>query len=80
MYAWACLEEGVPFANGAPNPTVDFPAAWEPAATAPARGGSDISSGSRPLLGRDPLCGPLSRPTGERRASAGTARLLSRSS
>jgi myo-inositol-1-phosphate synthase len=29
IYAWACLKEGVPFANGAPNLTVDFPAAWE---------------------------------------------------
>ncbi len=29
MYAWACLKEGVPFANGAPNLTVDFPAALE---------------------------------------------------
>ncbi len=29
MYAWACMKEGVPFANGAPNLTVDFPAAWE---------------------------------------------------
>jgi len=28
IYAWACLKEGVPFANGAPNLTVDFPAAW----------------------------------------------------
>ncbi len=27
LYAWACLQEGVPFANGAPNLTVDFPAA-----------------------------------------------------
>ena len=27
LYAWACLKEGVPFANGAPNLTVDFPAA-----------------------------------------------------
>lgn len=26
MYAWACIKEGVPFANGAPNLTVDFPA------------------------------------------------------
>jgi myo-inositol-1-phosphate synthase len=26
IYAWACLKEGVPFANGAPNLTVDFPA------------------------------------------------------
>lgn len=32
LYAWACLKEGVPFANGAPNLTVDFPAAWELAA------------------------------------------------
>ncbi len=29
VYAWACLQEGVPFANGAPNLTVDFRAAWE---------------------------------------------------
>ncbi len=27
IYAWACLSEGIPFANGAPNLTVDFPAA-----------------------------------------------------
>ena len=29
MYAWACLKEGVPFANGSPNFAVDFPAVWE---------------------------------------------------
>jgi myo-inositol-1-phosphate synthase len=29
LYAWACMKEGVPFANGAPNLGVDFPAAWE---------------------------------------------------
>jgi myo-inositol-1-phosphate synthase len=29
IYAWACLKEGVPFANGSPNLAVDFPAAWE---------------------------------------------------
>jgi myo-inositol-1-phosphate synthase len=29
LYAWALLRERVPFANGAPNLTVDFPAAWE---------------------------------------------------
>jgi myo-inositol-1-phosphate synthase len=29
IYAWACLREGVPFANGAPNLTVDFPAALQ---------------------------------------------------
>lgn len=28
LYAWACIQEGVPFANGAPNLCVDFPAAW----------------------------------------------------
>jgi myo-inositol-1-phosphate synthase len=32
MYAWACIKEGVPFANGAPNLSVDFPAALELAA------------------------------------------------
>jgi len=29
MYAWACIKEGVPYANGAPNLSVDFPAALE---------------------------------------------------
>jgi myo-inositol-1-phosphate synthase len=29
LYAWACLKEGIPFANGAPNLAVDFPAAWQ---------------------------------------------------
>jgi myo-inositol-1-phosphate synthase len=29
IYAYACLKQGVPFANGAPNMTVDFPAMWE---------------------------------------------------
>jgi myo-inositol-1-phosphate synthase len=29
LYAWACMKEGVAFANGAPNLTVDFPAALE---------------------------------------------------
>jgi myo-inositol-1-phosphate synthase len=29
IYAWACMKEGVPFANGAPNLCVDFPAAHE---------------------------------------------------
>jgi len=29
IYAWACMKEGVPFANGAPNLAVDFPAAWD---------------------------------------------------
>ncbi len=29
IYAWACLKEGVPFANGAPNLSVDFPAGHE---------------------------------------------------
>jgi myo-inositol-1-phosphate synthase len=29
LYAWASLKERVPFANGAPNLCVDFPAAWQ---------------------------------------------------
>jgi myo-inositol-1-phosphate synthase len=29
LYAWACVLEGVPFANGAPNLCVDFPAIWD---------------------------------------------------
>jgi myo-inositol-1-phosphate synthase len=29
LYAWACIKEGVPFANGAPNLCVDFAAAIE---------------------------------------------------
>jgi myo-inositol-1-phosphate synthase len=29
IYAWACLKERVPYANGAPNLSVDFPAALE---------------------------------------------------
>jgi myo-inositol-1-phosphate synthase len=29
LYAWAALQEGVPFANGAPNLTVDLPAIQE---------------------------------------------------
>ncbi len=29
LYAWAFLQEGLPFANGSPNLAVDFPAAWE---------------------------------------------------
>lgn len=29
IYAYACLQEGVPYANGAPNLTVDIPAMWE---------------------------------------------------
>lgn len=29
LYAWACLKERVPYANGSPNLSVDFPAAVE---------------------------------------------------
>lgn len=29
IYAWACLKEGIPYANGAPNLEVDFPAAQQ---------------------------------------------------
>jgi myo-inositol-1-phosphate synthase len=32
VYAWAALNSDVPFANGAPNLTVDIPAIWELAA------------------------------------------------
>ena len=32
IYAWAALQEGVPFANGAPNLTTDIPALYELAA------------------------------------------------
>jgi myo-inositol-1-phosphate synthase len=46
IYAWACLQEQVPFANGSPNLCVDFPAAWE---LARARGvpiaGKDLKTG-----------------------------------
>jgi myo-inositol-1-phosphate synthase len=31
LYAWACLQEGVPFANGAPNMALDFIAALDAA-------------------------------------------------
>ena len=42
IYAWACMKEGVPFANGAPNLCVDFPAAHELA-----------KETSTPLCGKD---------------------------
>jgi len=29
IYAWACMKEKVPYANGAPNLALDFPAAWD---------------------------------------------------
>ena len=29
LYGWACIKEGVPFANGAPSLTVDFQAAHD---------------------------------------------------
>jgi myo-inositol-1-phosphate synthase len=29
IYSWACMKERVPFANGAPNLSVDFQAAWD---------------------------------------------------
>jgi len=32
IYAYACLEEGIPYINGAPNLTVDMPAMWDFAA------------------------------------------------
>ncbi len=46
LYAWACLKEGVPFANGAPNLTVDFPAAEELAKrTSAPTAGKDFKTG-----------------------------------
>ncbi len=46
IYAWACLKEGVPFANGAPNLCVDFPAALELAReTSTAVAGKDFKTG-----------------------------------
>jgi myo-inositol-1-phosphate synthase len=46
IYAWACLREGVPFANGAPNLGVDFPAAAELAReTATPIAGKDFKTG-----------------------------------
>jgi myo-inositol-1-phosphate synthase len=46
MYAWACVKEGVPFANGAPNLCVDFPAMWDLAReTQTPLGGKDFKTG-----------------------------------
>jgi myo-inositol-1-phosphate synthase len=46
MYAWACLKEGVPYANGAPNLSVDFAAAHELAReTNTPIGGKDFKTG-----------------------------------
>ncbi len=46
LYAWAALQEGVPFANGAPGLTVDFPAIWELArAKRVPIGGKDFKTG-----------------------------------
>jgi myo-inositol-1-phosphate synthase len=46
IYAWAALQEGIPFANGAPNLTVDVPALQELArARAVAIAGKDFKTG-----------------------------------
>jgi myo-inositol-1-phosphate synthase len=46
LYAWAALMEGVPFANGAPNLTCDFPAMLELARQkGVAIGGKDFKTG-----------------------------------
>jgi len=46
LYAWAALQEGVPFANGAPNLTCDIPAMIELAARkGVAIGGKDFKTG-----------------------------------
>jgi myo-inositol-1-phosphate synthase len=50
LYAWAALKEGVPFANGAPNLTCDFPAIEELAkAKGVAIGGKDFKTGQTML-------------------------------
>src|SRR3978361_2363595 len=42
IYAWACLKEGIPFANGAPNLAVDF------------RGAHELAKKNRvPIAGKD---------------------------
>jgi myo-inositol-1-phosphate synthase len=46
IYAWACMKEQVPFANGAPNLCVDFPAAHELAkSTRTPLSGKDFKTG-----------------------------------
>ncbi len=46
LYAWACLMEGVPFMNGAPNLTVDIPAMLDLARDrSVAIGGKDFKTG-----------------------------------
>ncbi|MDX1395060.1 MAG: inositol-3-phosphate synthase [Gemmatimonadota bacterium] len=46
LYAWAALQEGVPFANGAPNLTCDIPALLDLAAEkGVAIGGKDFKTG-----------------------------------
>ena len=46
IYAWACLQEGVPFANGSPSLTVDIPAVLELAKVrGVAIGGKDFKTG-----------------------------------
>jgi myo-inositol-1-phosphate synthase len=46
LYAWAAISEGVPFANGAPNLTVDIPALEEYAKTKEVPiGGKDFKTG-----------------------------------
>jgi myo-inositol-1-phosphate synthase len=46
IYAWACMKEQVPFANGAPNLCVDFPAAHELAkSTQTPLSGKDFKTG-----------------------------------
>ena len=46
VYAYAALKEGIPFANGAPNLTVDIPALMEPRAAE--RGRRSRARTSRP--------------------------------
>ena len=60
LYAWAAITSGVPFANGAPNLTVDIPAMQELA-----------REHSVPICGKDFKTGqtcsrPSSRPASKR--------------
>jgi myo-inositol-1-phosphate synthase len=48
VYAYAALKEGIPFANGAPNLTVDVPALMELAQRSPARTSRPDRRSSRP--------------------------------
>src|SRR2546423_5984051 len=67
LYAWAALMEGVPFANGAPNLTVDVPALEQLAEERHLPiGGKDFKTGQTMMK-------PCSRPPSRRGCSASPA-------